>query len=164
MLNNFFIILQMIETIEIMLSFQSGHIYLRSEVVKDDMGHLDVIFKNLFNGYDVAERYEEFPFGSLLSFMHKVYFHFPFTVMGSRWNKGPLYYNKFAFCTISIKAYSPMHQKNVSTYSHNNKTVCVHIGTPFRNPDQPGSNAIFCINVLYYNIIIIVFSSPHCLV
>ena len=45
--------------------------------------------------------YEKFPFGSLLSFIHILYFHFPFTVMGLDlgWNKGPRDCGKFASCT-----------------------------------------------------------------
>ena len=36
--------------------------------------------------------YEKWPFGSLLSFIHIVYFHFPFNVMGFDfgWKKGPV--------------------------------------------------------------------------
>ena len=45
--------------------------------------------------------YEKCPFGSLLSLIIIVYFHFPFTVMrlDLAWNKGPRDYSRFASCT-----------------------------------------------------------------
>ena len=72
--------------------------------------------------------YDRFPFGSLLLFIHIMYFHFPFTAMGLDlgWTKGPRTVSLHLVHLLgnnSIKTYSPMHKKIVSTCSHNNKTV-----------------------------------------
>ena len=40
------------------------------------------LHRNCFNANNFAERYEKFPFDSLLSFIHIVYVHLPLAVMG----------------------------------------------------------------------------------